>query len=170
MSQIETVAAAETALAHTKTAISELDALIGRLASMLDLIQPRAPGKISLRFIRTSGHGHTEPIFVAWRWTAEGRRQNKILHYDILDQRQVTRAVKHYGPFRGTQRDVRNLINRLQRLIERRKGLVLLMGRYIKATTLSLRTTQSTLKKLETDLQDEWIEIQRRHTSRMAGW
>ncbi|MFO7541322.1 MAG: hypothetical protein R6W97_00740 [Thiobacillus sp.] len=161
---------------YTKTtadvvqAISEIDALIKRHAAILELIQPYAPGKISLRWIKPRGGAQTEPTFVAWKWTPSGRKVNKISHYDILKPGAVNGSIKRYGPFEGTQYDVRHLATQIKRLMERRKALTKIQGRYSQAVSESLRALARAKSDIGDGLQAELLAIHKRHAARVKNW
>lgn len=150
--------------------IDGLDVAIKRHGKILDLIQPNAPGKISIRHMKLHGGGPTNPQFVIWKWTPTGRKLNRIIHYRLVKSEDVHRFVKGYGPFNGTQNDVRLLIKDIKRLMERRKMLVGILGRLAQAAGTALRHADSTLNAIRTEFETEVLDMHQRHIARLAAW
>lgn len=150
--------------------IESLDALIHKQALLLRSIQPYAPGKLEVRFIAHYGGGLPEPTFIAWKRTAATRKTREIRYYDIVATGQARRHIKSYGPFRGTEADVRYLVIRLQDLLDRRKRLRKLVGRFSQAIQISMTTARQTHAEYTADFQVEQYRINERHRARMELW
>lgn len=146
--------------------LQALDVLIRLHAAMLDVIQPYAQGKISCRFISLKGGAPAEPTFVSWKRTANG----KLDTYDILPSSRVTRYIKRYGPFENTQYDVRFLIGNIKRLVERRKGLTGVLGRFSHAISLSMRAADTACEDLGNGFHEEVLVMHERHRQRVKNW
>lgn len=167
MSQMNNV---RQAIEMTETEIRALDTLIKQHSTMLDLIQPYAQGKISCRYLRPRGGASPEPLFVAWKWTPMTRKLGKLSKYEILPTERVTRFIKRYGPFDGTQHDVRLLIGRIKHLIERRKGLSAVVGRFMHAISLSVRAATLVRQEQERGFLPEMYDLHDRHLERVEKW
>lgn len=150
--------------------ILNIDAAIKRHGKLLDLIQPFAPGKISVRYIKLRGGAAKTPNFVAWKWTPKGREIGKIIHYELLKAETVRRCVKSYGPFAGTEDDVRLLLQQIRRLMERRKALTSILGRLAQAAGTALRIANDALVDTEEWVGTEMLPLHQRYQERMKIW
>lgn len=157
-------------LDNLETELKTIDSLIIRHAMMLDIIQPFAPGKISNRHISLRGGGAQEPVFVAWKWTPATRKTGKLSKYDILGTTRVAHYIKRYGPFRDTQKDVGFLLARIKRLIERRKALLLVLGKFSHAVQLSMDASARACQELEDGMHQEFLRMHDRHLQRVRDW
>lgn len=151
---------------NVEVKLEALDVLIKLQADMLDLIQPYAQGKISCRVISLKGGAPAEPTFVSWKRTPDGELDT----YDILPTSRVSRYIKRYGPFKETQQDVRFLIGSITRLMERRKGLTRVLGRFSQAVSVSIRAADTAYQDQEEGFQKELLGMHERHRQRVQNW
>lgn len=150
--------------------IRRLDALINEYGAFLDMIQPFAPGKLSVRFMVLHGGRRREPVFISWKYTRATRQTRELKFYDILPPDQVVRHVKRYGPFKGTEADVRFLLSSLREMIERRKALMTAAGRFRQAIRLSLDAAERAYERNLAAYRAEHLGLVSRHRDRRSEW
>ena len=113
-------------------------------------------------------------MFVSWKWTPQTRKEGKLRKYDILADRgrakSSCRYIKRYGPFEGTQNDVRLLIGIIKHLVERRKRITNLIGRFTQSSTLCARESERVRHAYELGYEGLSDEIDARHIERMEQW
>lgn len=109
-----------TALKGMYEAVMEIDQTIFRYAQALEAIQPGAPGKISIRFLRRQW-GETDsrhPQFIQWFQSA-----SKKWLYKRLKPSEILRRLKTYSAFQLTREDARELLIQTRQLVELREKL-----------------------------------------------
>jgi len=102
-------------------ALFELDALIERYAYGLELIQPPAPGKMAIRFLKRPWGGveGRHPQVVQWYRSRNGRWL-----YTRLKLGEVLRKVKGYPVFAPVKDDVKTLLAEALALIRHREAVL----------------------------------------------
>ena len=101
--------------------IYKLDRVIERYAYGLEIIQPSAPGKMAIRFLkrRWGGSPGRHPQIVQWYKSRNGRYL-----YTRLETNEVLRKVKGYPVFAPVKDDVKLLLREAIDLIEHREALL----------------------------------------------
>jgi len=151
-------------------AINTIDEAIVSMGRTLDAIQPYAPGKISVRIFSLAGGRKPTPNFIVWKWTPTGRQLKQISHYTPVKRETVHHRVKSYGPFGGTEGDVRILIRDIKRLMDRRRTLTGVLGNLKIASTSAMRHANAAINELTDGLGVRMGEIHKRHRGRMEIW
>lgn len=103
-----------------------LDQVIERYQFALEMIQPSAQGKVTIRFLRRRDGRVVgrHPTYVQWFKTAKGEYRYRYLDIDTIGQK-----VKSYSLFRAVRQDVKELLNESRKLIRmREKQLALLFN------------------------------------------
>jgi hypothetical protein len=110
-----------TALKGAFEGIMEMDKTIFRYAQALEAVQPPAPGKISIRFLkRRSGETDSRhPTFVQWFKGESGRWL-----YNRIKPGEVLRRLKSYSAFQLTREDAREVLIQARHLVELRESLL----------------------------------------------
>jgi hypothetical protein len=100
--------------------VMEMDKTIFRFAQALEMVQPPAPGKISIRFLkRRSGETDSRhPTFIQWFQGNSGRWL-----YNRLKPADVLRRQKSYSAFLLTKEDAREILIQARHLVELRESL-----------------------------------------------
>jgi len=100
--------------------VMEMDKTIFRFAQALEMVQPPAPGKISIRFLkRRSGETDSRhPTFIQWFQGDSGRWL-----YNRLKPADVLRRQKSYSAFLLTKEDAREILIQARHLVELRESL-----------------------------------------------
>lgn len=101
--------------------VMDIDKTIFRFAQALEVVQPPAPGKISIRFLkRRSGETDSRhPTFIQWFQGTSGRWL-----YERLKPAEVLRKLKSYSAFQLTREDARQVLVEARHLVELRESLV----------------------------------------------
>ena len=168
--ELEIFARALNGLAEAREAVRQADAVIRRYNKLLDHIQPSSPGKIGIRFIKPWGGAQTQPTFVVWHRAGEAKNDGKLIHYTVHKPEGITKQIKRYGPFAGTQEDVRFLVTRIQRLVTRRKALVGMVGRFLQSRAVTVEALRKAEQDVRDDLLQELSALQQRHFQRVKAW
>lgn len=110
-----------TALKTAFEGVMDMDKTIFRFAQALEVVQPPAPGKISIRFLkRRSGETDSRhPTFIQWFQGDSGRWL-----YNRLKPADVLRRQKSYSAFQLTREDARELLIQARHLVELRESLI----------------------------------------------
>lgn len=101
--------------------VMEIDQVIFRFAQALEAVQPPAPGKISIRFLRRQW-GETDsrhPTFVQWYKAGASERWL----YNRLKPAEVLRRLKSYSAFTLTREDAKDLLTQTRTLVEMHEKL-----------------------------------------------
>jgi hypothetical protein len=101
--------------------LERLDQLIGQYRILIDTIQPWAPGRIGIRYIRPRGDGPKTPHFIVWK-----RLKSKLNPYDVVPIDRITRRIPTYRIFAPLATDLRLLLNRVKPLLQERRELIAL--------------------------------------------
>ena len=101
--------------------VMDIDKVIFRFAQALEVVQPPAPGKISIRFLkRRSGETDSRhPTFIQWFKGTSGRWL-----YERLKPAEVLRKLKSYSAFQLTRDDAKEILVQSRHLIELRENLI----------------------------------------------
>lgn len=100
--------------------VMEMDKTIFRFAQALEMVQPPAPGKISIRFLkRRSGETDSRhPTFIQWFQGESGKwLYNRLTPADVL------RRQKSYSAFLLTKEDAREILIQARHLVALRESL-----------------------------------------------
>jgi hypothetical protein len=133
--------------------LDEIDSVINQYAGILEVIQPIAPGKLGIRFIKHRTGEIKIPTFISWIWTPVGKKAGKIVHYKLVNINTVSKAVKRYGAFGPVYSDVMEVVLRAKDLIENRQATLAIFGRMANAAGPKLKGNLTTINK-----QGEWID------------
>lgn len=106
--------------------VISLDAIIYEYGRALELVQPPAPGKISIRFLRRQwGAGDSRhPHFVQWFMSGSTKRWL----YIRIKPAEVLRKLKSYSAFQTTREQAHQLLKETRDLVELREKLVKDLG------------------------------------------
>jgi hypothetical protein len=109
-----------TALKQMYDAVIKVDQVLYQYAIALETVQPPAPGKIALRFLkRRDGESDSRhPVFVQWYKGKSGRWL-----YSRLKTGQVIRHMKSYSVFLRTREDTKELLEQARHLVQLRESL-----------------------------------------------
>lgn len=126
------------ALKQAFEGVMEMDKTIFRYAQALEAVQPPAPGKISIRFLRRRS-GDTDsrhPTFIQWFQGDSGRWL-----YNRLKPGDVLRRLKSYSAFQLTRDDARDVLIQARHLVELRESLLKDVGNMKR--TLAMHATKA---------------------------
>lgn len=106
---------------HMYMSLYKLDRTIEWFAYALQMVQPHAPGKITIRFLKrpwggTTGHRH--PQLVQWYRTSNGRWL-----YNRLKTNEALRKVKGYAVFAPVKEEIKIVLEEAISTINRREAL-----------------------------------------------
>jgi hypothetical protein len=106
--------------------VVSIDALIFEYGRALELVQPPAPGKISIRFLRRQwgGGDSRHPHFVQWYRSGSTKRWL----YTRIKPAEVLRKLKSYSAFQTTREKAHELLKETRYLVELREKLVKDLG------------------------------------------
>jgi hypothetical protein len=119
--------------------VVKLDALIYEYGRALELVQPPAPGKISIRFLRRQwGAGDSRhPHFVQWFRSGSTKRWL----YQRIKPADVLRKLKSYSAFQTTREKAHQLLKTTRDLVELREKLMSDLGKMRR--TLAMHTAKA---------------------------
>jgi hypothetical protein len=150
--------------------IDALDSVINQYGSILEVIQPIAPGKLGIRYIKHRAGTTRLPTFISWMWTPSGRKQGKLVHYRIIDTKRVAKEVKKYGVFASCHSDVMEVVVRAKELIENRQATLAILGRLAIAAGPKGRGNQTALTKHGDWIDDNTMLLFDRQKARFEAW
>jgi hypothetical protein len=115
-----------TSLKSVYQQVIRLDNLIYEYGRALELVQPPAPGKISIRFLRRQwgGGDSRHPHFVQWFLSGSTKRWL----YTRIKPSEVLRKLKSYSAFQTTREQAHDLLKTTRDLVELREKLVADLG------------------------------------------
>jgi hypothetical protein len=144
-----------TALKGMYEAVMEIDQIIFRYAQALEAIQPGAPGKISIRFLRRQW-GDTDsrhPQFIQWFQSA-----SKKWLYKRLKPNEILRRLKSYNAFALTRQDARELLIQTRSLVELREKLFKDIGNTRRALAMHASKAKKAAEPFHRTIED-WLPL-----------
>lgn len=142
-----------TSLKGMYEALMEIDQIIFRYAQALETVQPSAPGKISIRFLRRQW-GETDsrhPTFVQWFKGASGRWL-----YNRLKPSEILRLLKSYSAFAATREDARELLIQTRKLVELHENLTKDIGDTRRSLSMHASKARAAAAPYRTAI-EEWM-------------
>lgn len=145
---------------HLYMSMYRLDRTIEWVAYALELVQPHAPGKIAIRFLKrpwgnTTGHRH--PQIVQWYRSTNGRWL-----YNRLKTNEALRKVKGYPAFSPVKEEIKTILAEGIEMINRREGLYDLINNFKRQMSSSYVRNEAYVDE-ERALVKGWLEKLRVH-------
>lgn len=147
--------------------IYKLDLVIERYAYGLEIIQPSAPGKIAIRFLkrRWGGADGRHPQVVQWYRSRNGRYL-----YTRLETNEVLRKVKGYPVFAPVKDDVKVLLREALDLIDHREALLTAVNNFKRQLGSMFARNEGYMAHKREQI-DEWLPALRdRRAELMDQW
>jgi hypothetical protein len=146
--------------------IMDVDQIIFRYAQALEVVQPPAQGKLSIRFLRRRS-GETDsrhPTFVQWFKGTSGRWL-----YDRLKPSEVVRKLKSYSAFQLTRDDAKELLLQARHLIELRESLVKDLGNMKRALAMHSSKARSAFAPYKGLIEERFPHLEARRAEIILG-
>lgn len=163
----ERVESAETegskAISDIVARVHALDLVIEKFAYALELIQPSAPGKIAIRFLKRpfKGASGRHPTFIQWY-----RSPDMQFRYVRYKPAEILRRVKTTTLFQPSMADVRELIQEVRPLIERREKLLETLHSYERVLKSASTRALDYARKSDEEI-ERWLPLILEKTRRL---
>lgn len=149
------------------TELLRLDEVIERYAYALEIIQPSAPGKMAIRFLKRpwGGVDGRHPQVVQWYRSRNGRWL-----YTRLKTNEVLRKVKGYPVFAPVKDDVKTILREAIAMIDHRDALLGAINNFKRQLGSMFARNASYMREKQDQIQ-EWLPALRdRRQELLAHW